>query len=135
MADQPALKSYKYPAIYTNQGSGNRIFKTASMSRYPLWVANWHSPNKPPLTEPALPAVWKGKLWYIWQDSIIDGAPYGINGQVDHDIWGSLFPFPGDEPEPPPPPPDGSTLKVNELEIETPDGKIVHLRGTLERVK
>jgi len=39
------------------------------------------------------------------------------------------------EPPPPPPPPEDTTLKVNELEIETPDGKIVHLKGVLERVK
>ena len=39
------------------------------------------------------------------------------------------------EPPPPPPPPEQDTLKVNELEIETPDGKIIHLKGVLERVK
>jgi len=39
------------------------------------------------------------------------------------------------EPPPPPPPPEDTTLKVNELEIETPDGKSVHLKGVLERVK
>lgn len=114
MAAQPALAKYVYPVIYTNVASGNRIFKTASMKRYPLWVANWNTPGKPPLTQPAIPTVWAGKPWYIWQDGIVDGKPYGIDGQVDHDIWGSLFPFPGDEPPPPPPVEDTAmTLKLD----------------------
>ena len=113
MAGQPALKDYVYPAIYTNAGSGNVIFKTKSMKRYLLWVANWHSPNKPPLEKPYLPAVWAGTPWYIWQDLIIDGAPYGIKGQISREWWGPLLPFPGDEPTPPPVSDYEMTLKQN----------------------
>ena len=116
MAADPRWVDYEYPAIYTNASSGNKIFRTSAMSRYPLWVANWSTPGKPPLTEPTKPAVWKGVDYYVWQDGVIDGTPYGIAGKVDHDVWGQLIPFPGDEPEPPPP--------SNEIEvtIKEPDG-------------
>lgn len=103
MGGQQLLRTYPYPAIYTNEASGNKVFKTPTMKRYPLIVANWNTPGKPPLTSPAMPAVWKGAPWYRWQDGIVDGAPYGIDGQVDHQVWGDLYPFPGSpEPEPEP---------------------------------
>jgi lysozyme len=105
----PAMAGYPYPVIYTNQASGNAIFKTASMSRYPLWVASWHGPTVP-LTEPRLPKIWAGKPWYVWQDGIVDGPPYGIpDADVDHDLWGGLYPFPG---EPLPPPPAKRTIEL-----------------------
>ena len=110
MASQDELAEYDYPAIYTNQSSGNKIFKTAAMARYLLWVANWHNPSKPPLTQPNKPKVWANVPHYIWQDAIIDGAPYGIQGQVSHELWGPLLPFPDDdEPEPPP---DEDTIEM-----------------------
>lgn len=98
----PAMAGYPYPAIYTNPASGNAIFKTAKMNRYPLWIAHWHGPTVP-LTKPTLPKVWTGKPWYVWQDEVVSGAQYGIpDADVDHDLWGPLMPFPG-EPLPPPP--------------------------------
>lgn len=98
MATQPKIRSYIYPAIYTNASSGNKIFgTTTAMNRYLLWVANWRTPV------PTLPKIWFGKPYYVWQYDVVDGAPYGIDGQVDLDQWGDQFPFPGDEPEPPPP--------------------------------
>lgn len=96
MATRPKWKPYVYPTIYTNYSSGNIIFKTASMSRYSLWVANWN------VEKPLKPNVWKGTKYMIWQDAVVDGTPYGIAGKVDHDVWGDLFPFPG-APIPPPP--------------------------------
>ncbi len=90
--------AYAFPAIYTNVSSGNAVFtkKYAVMAdRYNLWAANWgvQSPN--------LPAIWKGKPYLVWQDKVEDGAPYGIVGQLDHDVWGTAVPFPGDTPVPP----------------------------------
>ena len=104
MLSRPKLVPYKYPMIYTNASSGNVIFKTASMSRYSLWVANWGA------TTPLLPNVWKGKKYIIWQDNVVDGRPYGIDGKVDHNLWGELFPFPG---EPTPPPPGQDTIDLS----------------------
>jgi len=98
MTTRPKLAPYLYPSIYTNASSGNKIFTSASMSRYPLDVANWG------VTIPNKPAVWKNTPYYAWQDGVVAGQPYGIDGKVDHQQWGLLFDFPGDEPEPPPPP-------------------------------
>lgn len=91
MLSQPQLveRNYLYPMIYTNYSSGAHIFKTASMKRYYLWVANWG------VTTPLKPPVWKDEPYMIWQDGVVSGLPYGISGQVDHNLWGYLFPFPG----------------------------------------
>ena len=102
MVGQPALAKFMYPAIYSACWC-SKIFKTAAMKRYLGWWASWNTQGKPPLTEPCIPSVWKGTPYYIWQDGIIDGQPYGIPGQVSHEVWGPLLPFPNDdEPEPPP---------------------------------
>jgi GH25 family lysozyme M1 (1,4-beta-N-acetylmuramidase) len=95
MLGQSKLGWAPFPAIYTNVGSGNAVFRSASMKRYLLVVANWG------VATPILPTIWKGQKWYIWQDKVEDGAPYGIAGQIDHDMWGELLPFPGDTPPPP----------------------------------
>jgi len=125
MQARPALAPYQYPAIYTNASSGNVIFKSASMSRYPLWVANWN------VTKPLLPTVWKGKTWYIWQDAVVAGEPYGIAGKVDHDVWGELFPFPvTPEPEPEPEPDPGQ--RTIHVEMKDSDGS--EWSGTLYEV-
>lgn len=104
MAKQPSLKAFTQPAIYTNQSSGNRIFTSSAMSKYPLWVANWNTAGKPPLEKPNVPAIWKGLGYLAWQDGVIkDASDYGINGALDHNVWGTLMPFPEDgEPEPEP---------------------------------
>lgn len=104
MGTQPSLDDYDFPAIYTNQSSGNKIFTSATMARYLLWIANWNSPGKPPLVAPNKPAVWKNVPHFIWQYAVKDGADFGDPGtQYDRDRWGTLMPFPDDdEPEPPP---------------------------------
>jgi len=93
---KPKLKDFIFPTIYTNVSSGNRIFTKTIMNRYPLWVAHWHGPSVR-LTKPTLPRIWKDKDWYIWQDEVVDGDKYGFPSKVDHDIWGKLFEFPGEE--------------------------------------
>jgi len=118
MATQPTLKDYVYPAIYTNCGSGNKIFKTKAMARYLLWVANWN------VDAPCIPNVWKGVPYYIWQDYVErDGTIYGLppNTPVDHDVWGPLLPFPS-EPTPPP---------VNDYEMTLKQNGTIYA-GTLE---
>lgn len=108
MLARPKLAAYQYPEIYTNSASGNKIFKSPSMKRYSLWVANWGT------TTPLLPTVWKGQKYMIWQDNVVAGEPYGIAGKVDHDVWGNLFDFPvEDEPEPEP--------DVNEIAVTIKD--------------
>ena len=93
MEDQEDMIAYKYPAIYTNNGMGNAIFKSKSMARYPLWIAHW--PRTVPLSKPTLPSVWKGGPYFIWQDKVLpSGAEYGVPGALDHDVWGTLYPFP-----------------------------------------
>ena len=89
---------YPHPAIYTNVSLGNSIFTDPSMNRYPLWIATRG------LSDPIIPNIWKSKGYYVWQDAVTGGAKYGISGHdVDHNIWGTFLPFPGDEPVPPPP--------------------------------
>lgn len=98
MKDHSKLLKYPYPAIYTNMSSGNKIFTSSykSMNRYLLWVANWKT------TVPNLPAIWYGLPYFVWQDNVIDGTPYLIDGQVDHDLWGDYMEFPGEITPPPP---------------------------------
>jgi hypothetical protein len=87
------------------------------MKKYPLWDANWN------VAIPALPNVWKGEQLYIWQDKLVDAAPYGVTGskQVDHDIWMTKIPFPDVEPPPPPPPVEDEIAVTIKAEK---DGKI-----------
>jgi len=82
------FQGFGYPAIYTNYSSGNVIFKSSVMKKYPLYIANWN------VAKPLLPTVWKNELYYIWQDKVVPGAPYGVEGKVDHNVWGSKIPFP-----------------------------------------
>lgn len=94
------FQGFDFPSIYTNYSSGNVIFKSASMKRYPIHIANWG------VKTPLLPNVWKGEKWYIWQDNVVDGTPYGVVGKVDHNVWGKKYPFPeAVDPEPNPEPP------------------------------
>ena len=90
-------QGWQYSAIYTNWGSGNVIFgNDARFKRFPLWVANWG------VSKPTLPTVWAGEKYYVWQDGVVDGAPYGVSSsKVDHNVWGNLLPFPGEEPPAP----------------------------------
>ena len=92
MKTQPKLAAYPYPAIYTNPSYGNKIFTDKIMGRYLLWIAHWR------VEEPRPPTVWTGQSYFIWQDGVVEGAPYGIVGQVDHDVWGPYMPFPGSQP-------------------------------------
>jgi GH25 family lysozyme M1 (1,4-beta-N-acetylmuramidase) len=91
------IDKYGDADIYTNVGSGNRIFtKKIFGERYRLWVAHWG------VEVPSLPAMWKGKDWMMHQKRVVDGTSYGIAGKVDYNEWGTLLPFPGDVPEPKP---------------------------------
>jgi GH25 family lysozyme M1 (1,4-beta-N-acetylmuramidase) len=90
------FQGFPQPAIYTNASSGNVIFKSASMKKYPLYIANWR------VTKPLHPAVWKNEPYYIWQDDVVDGTIYGVEDKVDHNIWGTKIEFPGTTPPPPP---------------------------------
>lgn len=117
MSSWPGLAGFDWPMIYTNASSGNVIFKDAKFAQLPLWVANWR------VTAPYLPNVWRANGKYIiWQDNVVDGAPYGIDGQVDHDVWGNLMPFPdGSDPEPPDPEPTDPPAYYD-LTLTDPDG-------------
>jgi len=95
MAARPRLAPFGYPAIYTNVGFGNQIFRSAKMSRYNLWVAHWG------VEKPLLPSVWKKEKPFIWQDAMVEGARFGLpNGKLDHDVWMTKFPFPGEDAPP-----------------------------------
>ena len=124
MRSQSKLAAYRWPDIYTNLASGNAIFKRDLMAKYNLWVAAWGA------RQPSLPNVWKAAGRYIiWQDGVVSGAPYGITGEVDHNRWGNLFPFPGDEPPPPP-----SDLDYWDATLVSKDGKTI-LKGRITEVK
>lgn len=100
------IQRYGIAAIYTNKYMGDRIFKSIVMgTRYQLWIANWG------VNTPALPKVWKDKPWMLWQRAVVDGAPYGIDGKVDYNEWGTAMPWPG-APEPPPPPATGAIVRL-----------------------
>jgi GH25 family lysozyme M1 (1,4-beta-N-acetylmuramidase) len=89
------IEKYGKADIYTNVGSGNKIFtKKIIGDRYALWVANWG------VEVPMLPAVWKGKKWMLHQKAVVDGTKYGVKGKVDYNEWGELLPFPNDVPVP-----------------------------------
>jgi hypothetical protein len=93
------FQGFPQPVIYTNPASGNKIFKTKSMKKYPIMIAHWGVPS------PTLPVVWQGEEYYSWQDGVYAGDPYGVVDKVDHQWWGKKVPFPGDVTPPPPPPP------------------------------
>jgi hypothetical protein len=44
--------------VYTNQYSGNTVFKSKVMSRLHLWIAHWPAKGQV-LTRPSLPVIWK----------------------------------------------------------------------------
>jgi lysozyme len=98
------LQGHALPVVYCSQSSGNAVWPWMESKWHPmkenlLWVANWD------VAKPALPDVWAkaGEPFYIWQDKLVPGAPFGVDStQIDHDVWGSKKPFPG-EPVPPPP--------------------------------
>lgn len=98
------LKYHPEVAIYTNIGSGNRIFtKPVFGKRYRLWVANWGVPV------PMIPNVWKDQPYMCWQKDVRDGAEYGVIGKVDVNEWGTALPWPGGDTPPPEPPPEQQT--------------------------
>jgi hypothetical protein len=87
------FQGFPTPVIYTNASSGNAVFTNSSMSKYPLWIANWTTADKP-----YLPAIWKTKGTYIiWQKGVVDGTPWGTipNTKIDWDVWGNEREFPG----------------------------------------
>ena len=88
-------QTYPHPMIYTNVSLGNSIFTSASMSRYPLWLATRQTTN------PTIPKTWKTKGLSVWQDAVVGGKQYGISGNVDHNYWGTFLPFPEDTPPTP----------------------------------
>jgi GH25 family lysozyme M1 (1,4-beta-N-acetylmuramidase) len=118
MKSQTKLTKFPYPVIYTNASSGNVIFKSLTMSRYLLWVANWN------VQTPYLPKIWTNKPYLLWQNYVIkDASDYGIAGSLDHDVWGNYMEFPGGTT----PPPVNNTVKVT---LEFPDKSI--FTGTLD---
>ncbi len=119
MKSQTKLTTYQYPTIYTNVSSGNKIFTSAysKMNRYNLWVANWK------VAKPNLPAIWKDKGYLIWQDGVVDGSPYGIAGDVDHNVWGNLFPFPDNPPPPDPEPEPNPEADYYDMTLKSKSGK------------
>lgn len=91
------FQGFKVPAIYTNSGFGDVIFKSPNMAQYLLWLANWG------VVKPKVPNVWKNEKIYVWQDNVVDGIPYGLrSGKIDHNIWMTAVPFPSGETPPPP---------------------------------
>lgn len=106
------LKYHPDVAIYTNIGSGNRIFtKPIFGKRYKLWVAHRG------VSKPLLPYVWKDQPYMCWQKDVYDGAPYGVTGKVDVNEWGTALPWPGGDappPEPPPAPQTPATILVRQ---------------------
>lgn len=119
MRTKSKLVPFDYPVIYTNASSGNKIFTSTKMNRYLLWVANWRTPI------PNLPAVWQGKPYFVWQYDVVNGIPYGIQGQLDVDSWGDAKPFPGGTPPPPPPPDPDDEIKTIQVRIKFESGKEV----------
>jgi GH25 family lysozyme M1 (1,4-beta-N-acetylmuramidase) len=108
MIGKPNMAAWVYPAIYTNASSGNVTFKSPAMARYNLWVASWTT-----APTPTKPTVWAKEKYIGWQNYVIHGAQdWGVDGDLDHDIWGDKFAFPGD-PIPPPPPAATITADVS----------------------
>jgi GH25 family lysozyme M1 (1,4-beta-N-acetylmuramidase) len=90
------FQGFAFPTIYTNYSSGNVIFKSETMARYPLHVANWG------VQTPLLPKVWQKKgTYYLWQDNVVPGEQYGVVGRVDHNVTGVEF-YVKDPTTPPP---------------------------------
>jgi lysozyme len=89
-------RGYPVPAIYTNPGTANSKLinsSTYNWSQFLLWIANWN------VATPIIPTAWRGQPYYIWQDRVIKGAQaWGVDGDMDHDVWGAKLPFPGDVP-------------------------------------
>ena len=93
MLTKPKLVPFGYPVIYTSPGDGNTIFTSSKMARYNLWVANWK------VVTPYLPRVWSNEKYFVWQNKVDEGVSHGLpSGQIDHDLWGLKFPFPGTTP-------------------------------------
>jgi GH25 family lysozyme M1 (1,4-beta-N-acetylmuramidase) len=81
---------FSHPVIYTNPSTANSKLLGTSWSQFLLWIAHWN------VATPTIPTAWKGKKVYIWQDKVIHGAQsYGVDGDMDHDVWGDAIPFPG----------------------------------------
>ena len=133
MAGFPKLSEFPQPVIYTNASSGNKIFDMSSVSwsKYLLWVAHWNADT------PTLPYIWKGKGYLIWQDYVASGTPYGIDSQVDHNVWGTLVDFPSpvvvsssslsSSPSP-------SQIFTDEVEVTIKKNGSIYM-GTLEEIK
>jgi GH25 family lysozyme M1 (1,4-beta-N-acetylmuramidase) len=115
------FQGFEWPTIYTNYSSGNVIFKSDSMSKYPLHVANWG------VQKPLLPKVWQKKgIYYLWQDNVVDGTQYGVVGKVDHNVAGAEFYV--KEPTQPPPPAPTTEMFISAY----PNGK--KYQGTIKKV-
>lgn len=86
------------PAVYSNPSTANSYLINSTSynwSQFLLWIANWN------ITTPVIPKAWTGQPYYIWQDKVIRGAQeYGVDGDMDHDIFGAKIKFPGTPPTP-----------------------------------
>jgi lysozyme len=65
------------PFLYVDPSFANANLIPASLSAYPLWIADYG------VTEPDLPAGWSS--WLLWQQSQSGTVP-GITGAVDLDL-------------------------------------------------
>lgn len=74
------MRTQRVPILYTNVSVGN-AYLDARFARYPLWIADWTSRDRP-----TLPEAWKSVGYRFWQRS----AQYtlsGASGPVDYDLF------------------------------------------------
>lgn len=104
--------NHPVPAIYANPSTANaKLVNSGSTnwSQFLLWIANWN------VAAPVIPTAWKGQSYYIWQDRVIRNAQdWGVDGDMDHDLWGDKLPFPSE----PPPPQDEFSLRLYIHELD-----------------
>lgn len=96
---------FQYPDIYSNPSTLYRLRCPKSMARYGLWVAHWG------VESPTVVFPWT--VWKLWQTGIVDGVPYGVEGDIDNNEWNPKNNWPWDNPNPPPPPPPTPGNKIS----------------------
>ncbi len=70
--------SDRIPMIYSSHQFANKHLVNKKFAKYPLWIADYESKEKP-----LVPNVWKHKGWKIWQKSDY----YDINSnKIDFDV-------------------------------------------------
>lgn len=66
------------PIIYTGRSFANSNNLAATLSEYPLWIADWG------VSEPTLPKGWNSWLFWQYTDT---GSAKGINGKIDLNLF------------------------------------------------